>query len=228
MIARMYHTLAILAIAHILALGGTLAYLFQSGKLTKQRIDQIVELIRGDDANAEDETAPVLDVADAGNEEWASAADTVRDQRRQQQRRRAALDASVRSLNAQRDLLEQVLADQIQKQEDFDASRRAWVEEKSRQQVEASDAGFQRELEYFSKISPKQAKEVLMRKWRDSPADAVRLINAAKTGVGQAIFEQMKAPDEIQVMYELLEQLGKQDIDQFVAGSGTTADDTSP
>ncbi|RMF71181.1 MAG: hypothetical protein D6744_18360 [Planctomycetota bacterium] len=227
MIRRLYHTLAVLAIAHVLAGVAGVAYLFQTGRLTPERAQEIVALLRGSAEAGDEQAAPQLDEQPEA-EPWTNAADAVREQRRQQQTRRAALDASVRALNAQRDLLEQVLADQIRKQEQFDAARKAWVEEKSRQQVEASDAGFQRELEYFSKLSPKQAKEVLIRKWRDSPPDAVRLINAVKTSVGQAVFEQMKTPEEIQVMYELLERLGKQDIDQFVAESGTTADDTEP
>ena len=48
-----------------------------------------------------------------------------------------------------------------------------------------------------------------------------------KTSVGQSILETMKSPEELQVMFELLEQLGKQDIDRFVPGSGMSSADAS-
>lgn len=229
MLGRIYNLVAILAIAHLVALGGVVAYLFNSGKLSPERVQQIAELLRtADEEPAEDQPADKADKdkeaeEPAPTEQPGRSAEQIAADRHAQQLRRAAVERAEADLRAQRQLLEQVLVDQIQKQEAFDRSVQNWKEQKKKLRDEARDAGFQRELEYFSKLPPKQAKEILVRKFKNSPADAVRLLNAVKTSVGQSILETMKSPEEIKIMYELLEQLGKQDIDRFVPGSGKSS-----
>lgn len=228
MLGKIYNAVAILAIAHLLAFGGVLAYLSGSGRLSGERFGQIVDLLRGaDDDAAESDAAPTGDEVEQEPPARAASTAEVREQRRAQQVRRAALERAVQDVSAQRELLDRVLQDQIEKREQFNAAVRNWEETKRKQLDEARDAGFQRELEYFSKLPPKQGKEVLLRKWKKSPADAVRMLNAVKTNVGQAIFEQMKSAQETEIMFELLEQLSRQDIDRFVPGTGRPSGDAS-
>lgn len=247
MLSKIYNAVAVLAIAHLLALGGLVGYLVSAGRLSPERVEQIAELLRsepgaeaaadsenadgGDGAASADDAVAQADEADVGAIATTGAAPAPAEQfeaqRRAAQLRSLALQRAERDLVAQRELLEQLLRDQIERQEQFDRAVANWKQQKARLRDEARDAGFERELEYFSKLPPKQAKEILVRKWQASPADAVRLLNAVKTSVGQSILETMKSPEELQVMFELLEQLGKQDIDRFVPGSGMSSADAS-
>jgi len=232
-IGKAYNIVAILAIAHLLALGGLAGYLVQSGRLSPDRAREIADLLRSDPAAAGDEAAEDPPMAD-GEEQSAEAApeavkssEQITVDRESQQLRRASLERAEQDLRAQRELLEQVLRDQIAQQEEFDRGVERWKRQKEKLQQAAQDTGFQRELEYFSKLPPKQAKQILISKWKRSPADAVRMLNAVRTSVGQEILRTMKDPEEMQIMYELLEQLGKQDIDRLAPGSGTNPADAS-
>ncbi len=223
MLGRIYHVAAIFAIAHLLALVGFVGYLVQSGRLSPERAQEISELLRNVPAEEEETTE---DETEAPAEEGTmqTSAEAIAAQREAAQLRGAALDRAERDLAAQRQLLERMLADQMRRTEQFREHVNAWKKRKEELRNEARDGGFQRELEYFSKLPPKQAKTVLLKKWQNQPADAVRLLNAVKTSVGQSILEQMKTEEEAQIMYELLEQLGRQDIDRFVQESGMTPD----
>lgn len=222
MLGRLYHVAAIFAIAHLLALAGFVGYLAQSGRLSPERVNEITELLRNVPSE-EEETEPTEEAMDEEVSTQTSA-EAIAAQREASQLRGAALDRAQRDLAAQRQLLERMLADQMRRTEQFREHVNAWKKRKEELRNEARDGGFQRELEYISKLPPKQAKTVLLKKWQNEPADAVRLLNAVKTSVGQAILEQMKSEEESQIMYELLEQLGRQDIDRFVQESGMTPD----
>jgi len=224
-LVRLYNVLAILAIAHLLALGALVGALISSGRLTPERAREIVKMLRTQPDESQEEEAGSEEQAVASEDETAGEAPSIEQlqQRRQQERlQSAALERARRDLVAQQELVQQLLHDLLQRQEEFDRARKAWIEQKNRQLNEARDVGFQRELEYFSKLPPKQAKEILVRKWKKSPADAVRILAAGKTSVGRAVLGQMKTPEEVGILYELLEQLGQQDIDRLVPGSGRT------
>ena len=48
MLKRFYHLLALLAMINLFAVVGLVAYLFTSGRLNAQRIDQIAVVLRGE------------------------------------------------------------------------------------------------------------------------------------------------------------------------------------
>jgi hypothetical protein len=232
-IGKAYNIVAILAIAHLLALGGLVGYLVQSGRLSPERAGEIADLLRGDPAVEGDEAADDTPADESVAQDRETASEAVKSSqqiavdREAQQLRRASVERAEQDLRAQRELLEQVLRDQIAQKQEFDRGVQRWKQQKEKLQQAAQDTGFQRELDYFSKLPPKQAKEILMSKWKRSPADAVRMLNAVKTSVGQDILQTMKEPEEMQIMYELLEQLGKQDMDRLAPGSGTNSADAS-
>lgn len=234
MLGKAYNIIAVLAIAHLLALGGLGGYLVVSGRLSPESAKEIAKVLRGDAAQeADDSGAKAADQGAATTQPAqpaptpAKSSEQIAAERQAQQLRRASLERTEQDLRSQRELLEQVLRDQIAQKEEFDRGVERWKKQKEKLTEAAQDSGFQRELEYFSKLPPKQAKEILIRKWKRSPADAVRMLNAVKTSVGREILQTMKQPDEVQVMYELLEQLGEQDIDRLTPGSGTSPADAS-
>ena len=59
MLRRVYHLLALGALLNLLVLGGTGAYLFSKGHLSRDKILQMAEVARGDDTAEEVEEDPV-------------------------------------------------------------------------------------------------------------------------------------------------------------------------
>ena len=66
------------------------------------------------------------------------------------------------------------------------------------------DEGFEKELKLVSKLPAKQAKAHVMQKFAESPADAVRLLNTLPESSVKRILGQMKTPEELQIMHELV------------------------
>ena len=48
MLKKLYHILALMAMVNLFALAGLIGYLFSSGRLNAERIDQIGEVLRGE------------------------------------------------------------------------------------------------------------------------------------------------------------------------------------
>lgn len=208
MFARLYHALAIVSIATLLAVGGLVGLLCGTDRLTGERAEMIARILRGEEPLPQPTSAPAPQTQPAEQPtEGVSAAELLRRQRRAEQLRRALGDRAYQDLLAQRRLVEQALQHLINEQERFDASVAAWKQEQERRRGELLDEGFAKECNLVAKLSAKLAKEHVVLKWKKSPADVVRLFNALPESTGKRILEQMKTPEEIQIMHELLERL---------------------
>ena len=100
-------------------------------------------------------------------------------------------------------------------EERFERNQKQRELELEQQRGAARDEGFEKELRIVSKLSPKLAKEHIVRKWKQSPDDAVRMLNALPESASKRTLGQMKTPEEIQITHELLERLSKEDVEQF-------------
>ena len=211
MIAKLYHTLAIISIAIVLAGGGLTGMMYGTGKITPERIDQITKILRGEEPAVEATAAAVTD--NQGNPSTlpakSSSADEVRRQRREEQLLRALGERAARDRASQRQLLDQTIQHLVMSEEKFERDKQRWKAEMERRQTAADDKGFAKELSIVSKLPSQLAKEHIIKKWNNSPADAVRLINALPESTSKKIFSQMKTSEETEIMHELLEQLGK-------------------
>ena len=112
--------------------------------------------------------------------------------------------------------------------EQFETQRKAWLEQQQRMRESNADEGFNRELEYVRKLPASQAKDHLLKVWEKEKADAVRIIAAMKPADGKRILEQLKSPQELEILHELLEQIRKQDVDSLVPESRKTPDAEKP
>lgn len=226
MLSKLFGLIAIFSVATILALGGLGAYLWSTGRVTPDRIETMAAVLRGEyDTKETEGEAPTSQPTSApatNQPNRAPSAEELAAQRREGQIRRTMLDRAERDVRAQRELLDQALHTLVQKEESFDAERAAWLDQQKKLREKAQDAGFTKEVELVSKLDPALAKEHLLRVWRKEPADAVRLVNALKLSVMQAIFAQMTGPEEDGVMTELLEAVRDQGV-TAPAGPGTAA-----
>ena len=225
MLGKLYHTFAVVSIAILLAGGALLGVRYGTGKLTSEDVATIVQVLRGEPQPAPEAAPPDDDGEDGGEPQMtrSASAEEIRRQRREDQLHRALVERSRRDLIAQQELLDRALQELIIREEELTEHRTAWEHELEQQRGAALDEGFEKEMQYTAKLPPKQAKAHLLLKWDQHPADAVRLLAALPTSTGRRILEQMKTPDEIQIMHELLERLSQEDVDINDDGSGMTA-----
>jgi len=221
-IRKLYALVAFFSLALVLALGGLSGYLLGTGKLSGERMDAIAAILRGETREAAPVAAsqPASSQAVAGR---APTADELRLQRRQEHLRRAVLEGATRDLAAQRDLLDRATAELMSREEQFDRSKEEWAREQVRMQEAGRDEGFERELKYVSSLAPRQAKDHLVKTWTKRNADGVRMLAALDPSKGKRILEQLKTPQELQVLHELLEQLRTQENEKSPAAPRTAA-----
>jgi hypothetical protein len=223
MIRRLYDWLATFAVATLLALVAFGGYLLVSGRLTAEGVDRLARALRGELVDpATLEPPPVADepVAEVHGPA-AGSAEALATRRDLARVAGAQVERSLQDVLAQRELLELATQELIQQTEAFERYKRSWENQRAKLQQETTDAGFEQELKLVSKLDPRQAKEHLLLTWKSRPADAVRLMRALTTSRAQRILDQLKTPEEMRIMHELLERLRETDIDQLGVPAGT-------
>jgi hypothetical protein len=218
-LGKLYHTAAIASIAIVLALAALIGLMYGTGKLTAERVAAVAAALRqvsdmpSDGADTDVSAGGETGAAEPGKP--TATAEEIRQQRQNAQLRRALDERAACDRLAQRRLLEQAMQHLVMAEERFRYDKQQWEEQLERRRGAARDEGFAKELSIIADLSPKLAKDHIIRKWRESPADAVRVLNALPESKSKRILGQMKTPEEMQITHELLERLSKDDAEQF-------------
>lgn len=225
MFAKLFNTVATIALASVLAAGGFVGYLVGTGKLNAARVELVADVLRGKldqlpDPNAVPASQPTTQAA--REVPRAPTEDEVRELRKREHLERLAAERAVRDLEAQQRLLDQALQHVLQEQEKLALEKSEFARQREQIKVAAHDEGFQKELELVSGLAPRQAKEHVVRLWERQPADAVRLMNAMDEGRARRILEQFKTPAELSIQTDLLEQIRLQGMEGNAEQSGMT------
>ncbi len=227
---KAYSLLSVIAIGTLLALAGLGGYLFGTGQLTPDRVDQLAGVMRGEyDPEPEDPDAPTTQPADGmadGGPSGTSAAE-VRGQRLQVHMKSLRLRRAKQDIATRQRLLDHALQTLIRETEQLGAEQRDWEQRRNKLAAKSRDEGFERELALVIALPSKQAKDHIVQTWKKHPADAVRLLNAMTVQQSKKVLEQMKTPEEMRVLHDLLEQIRLQTQERSAA-SGKTAGASTP
>lgn len=214
MIGKLYNLLAIFAVATLLSTSGFVGVLYGTGKLTDARWSLILDVLRG---KHDDLTQPTTTTQPAASQPAsrpdstpATAEDStkvIREQRVMTQLQRANIERAARDVAARQTLLNQSVQQLISMQEAHEREKTIFAEQQARAGNKQRDEGFQRELAYVTGLSPKLAKDHLVRSWAKQKADVVRIFTALDPNKGKRILEQFKTPEELAIVHELLEQI---------------------
>jgi hypothetical protein len=211
---KLYHTLAIVSTAIVLAGGALLGVMYGTGKLDGERIEAIAAVLRADPNEAGDaEALDPGDVATASDE--TATPEELRQRKQEAQLRRALDERAACDRIAQQRLLEQAMQRLVMAEEKLERDKQDWKKQLERRRGATRDEGFAKELSIIAGLSPKIAKDHIIRKWQESPADAVRVLNALPESKSKRILGQMKTAEELRITHELLEQLSSDDAKQF-------------
>lgn len=230
---KLYHLLAIVSIPLLLAGSGLVAYLAYAGRLSGPTLAAAAEALRGVGPKPAAAAQPLAPQPAAADPAVAGAArpsaESLNTARRAERLQRAVLERAASDVAARQALLDQSLQSLLKLQESVSQQQKSLTAARERQSADGRNDGFAREVEYVAKLSPKLAKEHVLRTFRSAKADAVRLFMALQPAQGQRILEQFRTPEEIDVMHDLLEQIRIQEAPSTPA-SGTTEDgpDESP
>jgi hypothetical protein len=211
-LAKLYHLLAMVSIAALFAGSGMVGYLAYAGRLSGATLEGVADALRGAAPSAALAVEPpTTQPAGSGGADSGAAphpsAEALRDGRRAERLQRAVLEQAASDVGARQALLDQSLQNLLKIQEELAHEQKSFDQARSKQSAKGRDDGFAREVEYVAKLSPKLAKEHVLRTWKSTQADAVRLFMALQPAQGQRILEQFKTPEEIDVMHDLLEQI---------------------
>jgi hypothetical protein len=211
MFKRLSHAIAWMALAHLFAVGGLLAYLIASGRLNAERVEQIAMVLRGEFPQPEavaEQTAEPQDKPRTSQEELAQLEARKRLHTLISERHQREIDDR-NSLNQtiQLDINRQLERIQEQKEE--------FRKEKQQTQEALEQTGFQHALDIFSDMDPKLAKDVLITK-RDP--DVVQLFVSMEPAKRKKIVNTCKTPEEKAWVGRILTQIGKLDELQISAG----------
>jgi hypothetical protein len=226
---KIYGLAAFLSLVGMAALAGLAGYLAANGKLDAQRIDAIAAVLRGDAPAAASQPAsqPASAPSSAPILRAERSADELKRARREEMFQRAAVEGALRDLAIQKSLLDKAAADLMTREDDFEQKKSSWKKEQEMLANGLRDEGFERELTFVGSLSAKQSKDHLMKTWLKSRADAVRIITALEPSKAKRILEQMKSPEELQIVHELLEQVRESNVDKLTPGPGKALSDAS-
>ncbi|MGE3180877.1 MAG: hypothetical protein AB7N71_04545 [Phycisphaerae bacterium] len=218
----------------LLMLVGFGGFLVATGKVSADKLDKIGKILRdeniveaqevSDDAQQVPTSQPTEDETDENLIEVPTT-EQVDQQRMRDHLTGLRLARAKQDVAARQDLLRQAQQALIQQQEEFEANKSRWLTQREKIEADARDDGFERELSYVANLSPKLAKEHIVRTWQKQPLDALRLFNALKLAKGKKILEQFKTDEEVNVMHQLLERLRLQGTSESSAAeSGMSSD----
>ena len=214
----LWNVISFLAVVHLLALVMVVAWLWQSGRITKERVQQTRELF------ALTETEAQVVAAKRAADEQAAAEQRVLDERRanppadsasqitqismvrvqEQQSRQRLLDEKAA-------LLEQLAAATLkvnENQSSLAAERVGWETAVQADRQRKTDEQFLQTVKQYEQVPPKQGKRMLIELVNKNEIDqAVAYLDSMNTRAASKIIKEFKTDSEITLATDLLERL---------------------
>jgi len=223
MLKRFYHLLALLAMINLFAVAGLIGYLFASGRLNAERVEQMAVVLRGEFL-ASQPAAAATQPAERDEKPQGSGEEIA--EHREKKELLALQDSRrVRELR-DRDLLDKRI--QLETRQLLEKLERKENELRQQKQVlekEGEQAGFERQLDLLSKTEPKLAMQLLKNQIKEP--DAVQLLMKMDENRVKAIINACKKEDDKAWIGRILNQIGKYGSSTApgVDGSGDRAPD---
>jgi hypothetical protein len=219
---RIYHILALIALVAVFALAGFTGFLFGTGRLSAQRVDQIAMVLRGEFPKPAAAPASQPATQPAPPAPQPSRAEIARMQAQKEyyelagERLRAEADQ-------RRQLNQRIQLDITRESEHLEARRQE--EDKARPRkpgppTPAQSQAMEKELEVFSTMDPKLARDLLMN--RKEP-DAIQLFMQLEPNRVKKIVDACKTEEERTWIGRILNQLHNMDSERADGVDGPAA-----
>lgn len=230
MIKKLFNALMIVLAMNFLAAVGGIAYLFNTGALTKEKIADIRAVVFPPPADPIDESAATEDAPLAtpkGSLDQLLAAHSTRPLSEQvdfmQQRfdaQMAMLSRRGRELADQQRQIELAQRQLVKDREQFAKDRSAFEAHQQQAVAVVEDAAFEAALELYTRMPAKQAKQVFAGLDDDT---VIRYLRAMDARAASRIIKEFKAPQEIQQIQRILETMRKAGVPAELATTDAAA-----
>jgi hypothetical protein len=166
---RFYHILALLALINMFAACGFVGFLFASGRLDAERVDQIATVLRGEFPT----TQPVGAAAAEPPLQESSRTELSRMQSQQEYFELVA-QRHQREIQDRRELNQAIQLDVLRQLEQIERVRTQFEEDRRKAALQSEQEGFARTLEMYEGMDPVRAKDLLRNHSKE--ADTVRVL----------------------------------------------------
>lgn len=202
---RFYHMLALLAMINLFAIGGLVAYMFASGRLSAERVEQIAVVLRGEFPTSQPSVAASQPAA-SETETQGSGQEIAR---RQEENELLALVKSRRTRELRdRDVLDQrIQLETRQLLEKLEKKEKELQQQKQVLSDEGEQAGFDKQITLLSKADPKLALQIMKTQLKEP--DAVQLMMRMDENRVKGIINACKTVDDKAWIGRILNQIGK-------------------
>jgi flagellar motility protein MotE (MotC chaperone) len=213
-VKKLWNVLVLTLAMNFLLLAGAVGYLYKTGRLDRERVHAIREMLfppppAADPASTQPATRPTTQPVLKLEELLAQhaglpAAEQVQLLQRTFDSRMAQLDRRQRQVEDLHTLVRNAEATLMAERVEFDKQRQA-LEGREREQAKlAGDKGFQDALKLYGTMKPKQVKDVFA-----SLADdvVVRYLRAMEPRQAAKIIKEFKTPAEVRRVQALMEQV---------------------
>ena len=199
---------------NFLVLVGTIVWLYQSGRLNRDRVKEIKAIVLRPSAT-QPSTRP-SDVRDPATQpslrleqllakvSGRPASEQVEFMQRTFDAQSALIDARLAELEKQRATLNSAQSQLTKDRETLAAAQKKLADQQQEQARLASDKGFQETLELYTTMPPRQAKTIFMT--LDEPT-AVRYLRSMEPRTAGKIIKEFKSPEETALATRLLEAM---------------------
>lgn len=214
----LWNVISFLAVVHLLALALLVGWLWQSGRLDRQRMDDLRQFFAVTTTEAKAAAGKSLREAElqrlkeAQEKNQANPATDSETQIRRLTLMSQQEDLTRRRLDDDKKMLEQQLhqttATMHQKQADFEQQRLAWENSVKTDREHQVDAQFLQTVKLYEAATPKQARKMLETLISDNHMDqAVAYLDSMNVRAASKVLKEFKTDSEIKVATELLEKL---------------------
>lgn len=222
---RLWDVLMLTMALNFLAVAGVVGWLYQSGRLDRQRVGQIKLVLFPPPATqpaateqvpSDPTTQPTLVLetllAHRGNMTAGEQVDFVR---KTFDERQAELEQKESMLHDLQTQIDQAQAKLSSDRQSFEAERKRFADEQQQAKKLAADQGFQDALALYSGMPAKQAKSLFLTLGDDVVKN---YLEAMDQGTAAKIIKEFKTPDELEHIHRILEKIRQADSTAAAAG----------
>jgi hypothetical protein len=174
-----YTLICLLAVLHILGLIAGAGYLYANGKLTRDNVRTIYELLTGEAAADEGEAAST----DRMHDEVAGSEEAIAREQNQEEMTRRAVQRKMSELYQKQTAVKILLQKTLEDRERLDSDRGQFEQEKRVYRAKEQETGFKKQIEYLKTSPPEVAKVLLFESMSPEEAAAALLQINARQGM---------------------------------------------
>lgn len=202
---KTFDAVALFALLNLLAIGGLIGYGVQGGWITPEKVQKVVEVIKGEDEDAEvdaEDEAPIDILAEMAPDSLQDVlAESEMDKevlRREGERIKAELDQRLALNNS-------ILLRVTTEREKFAKEVQETTRKRRAAGKRRDSAGFKKQVAIYAALSPKIAAKHLLA--MEDPSEASRLLQMMDTRKAKQIVESVKRGDDLERMRVILNRL---------------------